>query len=198
MSTKVVQEVWKMKVLAMLVPVVLLVGCTAEKGDGAGPAPTQEKSGASGTEETTVYTEETTVLGLGPEPPDSTLSYGGREVKGTPGSYCWSSENLATCGDASWPIIPSKQKTLTVPPEAEMVFRYGGQDPPKTVEAGAYSLKKLQEKDATMRPDDTLKAHGSGVQRAIPTELPAGEYVLEVFIEVQQGDASYYFRVVVG
>ena len=33
--------------------------------------------------------------------------------------------------------------------------------------------------------------------RTIPVELPAGEYVVDVFITVQQGDATYYFRIVV-
>ena len=96
----------------------------------------------------------------------------------------------------AWPLIPSKQKTLTVPPDSQMVFRYGGQSPPKTVEVGAYALKKLQ-KTATMRPDHSLKAHGSGVQRTISAGLPPGEYVLEVFVKEQQDDAVYYFRVMV-
>ncbi len=185
-----------MKALLTLVLVVFLAGCAAEKGDGTGSATTQGEPTANGTEETTVYTEETTFLDF-PEPPDSTLSHGGREVKGTPGSFCWFSGNSSGCADASWPIIPSKQKTLTVPPDSEMVFRYGGQDPPKTVEARAYALKKLQKMDATMRPEDTLKAHGSGVQRTIPAKLPSGEYVLEMSVKEQQNDASYYFRVMV-
>jgi hypothetical protein len=77
-----------------------------------------------------------------------------------------------------------------------MVFRYGGQNPPKTVEAGAYSLDKLK-KAGVVRPERSLKAHGMGVQRTIPAELPPGEYVLEVFVKVRQGDASYYFRIMV-
>jgi hypothetical protein len=130
-------------------------------------------------------------------PPDSTLTHGGREVKGMLGSYCFSGNSGGTCVDTSWPLIPSKRKTLTVPPDSEMVFRYGGQDPPKTVEARAYSLKKLQEKIPAMRPDSSLEAQGSGVQRTIPAELPPGEYVLEVSVTVQQGDSSYYFRIMV-
>ena len=113
------------------------------------------------------------------------------------GSYCFSGNSGGTCVDASWPLIPSKQKTLTVPPDSEMVFRFGRQDPPKTVEARAYSLKKLQERIPAMRPDSTLEAQGSGVQRTIPAELPPGEYVLEVSVTVQQGDSSYYFRIMV-
>jgi hypothetical protein len=185
-----------MKVFTTLVLVVLLAGCAAGRGDGAGSATTQEEAAANGTEETTVYKEGPTVLEL-PEPPDSTLSFGGREVKGMLGSYCWYSNNLSGCADAAWPLIPSKQKTQSVPPGSEMVFRYGGHTSPKTVEVRAYALKKLQKKEATMHPDSTLKAHGSGVQRTIPAELPPGEYVLEVFVREQQGDASYYFRVMV-
>lgn len=184
-----------MRVLTTLVLVVLLAGCAAGEGDGTGSATTQEEPTANGTEETTALKEETTVLQL-PEPPDSTLSNGGREVKGTLGSYCWSSGASFGCADSSWPLIPSKQKTLTVPPESEMAFRYGGQDPPKSVGAGAYALKKLQ-KTGTMRPDRSLEAQGSGVQRTIPAKLPPGEYVLEVSVKEQQNDASYYFRIMV-
>ena len=176
-----------------LVLALLVAGCAAERGDGAGSATKQEEPTANATEEPTVYQEDSlpTVLDI-PEPPDSTLSFGGQEVRATLGSFCWSSG----CADSFWPLIPSKRKTLTVPPDSGMVFRYGGQNPPKTVEAGAYPLKKHQ-KTPMIRPDHSLKAHGSGVQRTIPAKLPSGEYVLEVFIKVDQNDASYYFRIVV-
>ena len=184
-----------MKALMTLVLALLVAGCAAGRDDGAGSAPTQEEPTANATEETTVLKEETTVLAT-PEPPDSTLSDGGREVKGTLGSYCWSSGNSGTCVDSIGPPIGGKQETLPVPPGSEMVFRYGGKSPPKTVEAGAYSLNKLK-KAGVVRPDRALEAQGSGVQRIIPAELPPGEYVLDVFVKVQQGDASYYFRIVV-
>ena len=64
-----------MKALMTLVLALLVAGCAAGRGDGAGSAPTQEEPTANATEETTVYKEETTVLGLA-EPPDSTLSDG--------------------------------------------------------------------------------------------------------------------------
>ena len=184
-----------MKVLTALVLVVFLAGCAAERGDNAGSAPTQVEPTANGTEETTVLQEETTVL-ANPEPPDSTLSYGGREIKGALGSYCWSSGATFVCADSMGPPMGSKQEMLTVPPDSEMVFRYGGQDPPKTVEAGAHSLNKLK-KAGVVRPDRSLEAQGSGVQRTIPAKLPPGEYVLDVFVKVQQDDATYYFRIVV-
>jgi hypothetical protein len=74
-----------MKALMTLV-LVLLAGCAAGQG-GAGRTLAEETS-ANGTEETTAYKEETTVFEEGnfPRPPDSTLSYGGQEVKGTLGS----------------------------------------------------------------------------------------------------------------
>ena len=184
-----------MKVLTTLVLALILAGCAAERGDGAGSATTQVEPTANGTEETTVLKEETTVLAI-PEPPDSTLSYGEREIKGALGSYCWSSGNSFVCADSTGPPMGGKQETLTVPPDSEMVFRFGGQDPPKTVEAGAYSLSKLK-KAGVVRPDRSLEAQGSGVQRTIPAKLPPGEYVLDVFVKVQQDDATYYFRIVV-
>jgi hypothetical protein len=109
-----------MKVLIRLALILLLAGCAAGEG-GAGSTTTQE--------ETTAYKEETTDLQGGGglrRPPDSTLSYDGREVKGTLGSYCWSSGSAGECADAAWPVIPSKRKTLTVPSDSGMVFRYGG------------------------------------------------------------------------
>jgi hypothetical protein len=190
------------KALVTLVLVGLLVaGCAGESGDGAGPTTTQEKTTANSTEETTVYEEETTVL-VFPEPPDSTLSYGGRKIKGTLGTYCWSSsassEYPSGCADSFGPPIAGKQQTLTVPPDSGLVFRYGGQNPPKSVEAGAYSLKKLMKAGGVVRTDRTLKTQGSGVQRTIPAELSPGEYVLEVTIEANKQDgADYYFRVMV-
>jgi hypothetical protein len=175
-----------MKVLMTLVLVLLLAGCAAGKGDGAGSATTQEETTANGAE------EETTVQqGAGgnlPRPPDSTLSYGGQEVKGTLGSYCWFSGGSGVCADAPWPLIPSKQKMLTVPSGSEIVFRYGGQSSPKTVEVTAYPLNQLHR---------SLKAPGSGVQRTVPAELSPGEYLLEVFLREQQDDASYFFRIMV-
>ena len=182
-----------MKSLMPLVLVLLLAGCAAGRGDGAGSTTTQAETTVNGTEETTVLE-----AGGAPRPPVSTLSYGGQEVKGALGSYCWSSGNSWVCADSSGPFIASKRKTLTVPPDSEMVFRHGGQDPPKTVEAGVYSLDKLKDKKGgVVRLERSLKAHGSGVQRTIPAGLPPGGYVLEVSIKGQQYDASYAFRIVV-
>jgi hypothetical protein len=195
-----------MKALLTLALALLLAGCAA--GQGSAGRSIAEETTANGTEETTVYKEETTVLageeGL-PRPPDSTLSYGGREVKGLLGTYEWPSGQTRTAADAPI-LIPRKQKTLTVPSGSEMVFRYGGQSPLKTVNAAAYTFdpifdKKLRSLGIRANADyssrRSLKVHGSGVERTIPAELPPGEYVLEVLIKERQGDAAYYFRVMV-
>jgi hypothetical protein len=125
-------------------------------------------------------------------------SCGGREVRGTLDSYCWSSGKSAIRAD-SFLIVPPRKTTLTVPSGSEMVFRYGGQTPPKKVGAAAYPLSK--DGTSTSSPDPnrshSLKAHGSGVERTIPAELPPGEYVVDVFITVRRGDATYYVRVMV-
>jgi hypothetical protein len=188
-----VGDVWQMKVFMRLVLVLLLAGCAAGRGDSASSTTTQE--------ETTAYKEETTVLGGAeglPRPPDSTLSYGGREVKGALGTYCWSSGKSGVCADTSF-IVPARKKTLTVPSGSEVVFRYGGQTPPKKLGAAAYPLSKNDTSSASPDPSrsHSLKAYGSGVERTIPVELPPGEYVVDVFITVRQGDATYFFRIMV-
>jgi hypothetical protein len=176
-----------------LVLVLLLAGCAAGQSD----------AGRTLAEETTArHAEETTVLqggGNPRRPPDSTLSYRGREVRGSLGSYCWGN----MCAD-TFLFVPPRKKTLTVPSGSEMVFRYGGQRPPKKVGAGAYPLSKNGTSTASPDPSRSrsLKAHGSGVERTIPVELPPGEYLVDVFIQEPQttrgvNDASYYFRVMV-
>src|ERR671921_499543 len=181
-----------MKVLMTLVLVLVLAGCAAGQGN-AGRTPAEETT-ANGTEETTAYKEETTIqkrAGNRARPPDSTLSYGGQEVKGVLGSYC----TPTTCYDvAAMPVSP-KQQTLTVPSGSEMVFRYGGQRPPKTVKVDAFTLNKKGYQVCSSRR--SLKAQGSGVERTIPAELPPGEYGVDVFVVEPQSDANYTFHVMV-
>jgi hypothetical protein len=122
-----------MKVLMTLVLVLVLAGCAAGKGN-AGSTIAEEETTAHNAQ------EETTVLEGGgnlQRPPESTLSYGGREVKGTLGSYCWSYGSSGVCADTVGQPRP-KRKTLTVPSGSEMVFRYGRRSSPNTVEATAY------------------------------------------------------------
>jgi hypothetical protein len=69
------------------------------------------------------------------------------------------------------------------------------------VNAGAVPLDKKGQ-PRTPKPysgpsGPSLEAHGSGIERIIPAELPPGEYVVDVSLTVQQGDATYYFRIIV-
>jgi|SRR5215218_7606054 len=184
-----------MKVLMTLVLVHLLAGCAAGKGDGAGSTTTVQETATHSAAQ-----EETTVLaGPGgiPRPPDSTLSYGGREVTGTLGSYCWFSGNSGGCADTFDIPIPPEQRSLAVPSGSEMVFRYGGQSSPKTGEVKAYPRNKLHKKRQDLHPPHrSLQAHGSGVERTIPAKLPPGNYVVDVYVEEPPDkQVGYYFRV---
>ena len=140
-------DVWQMKGLMTLVLGLLLAGCAVGQGDGADLTIAEE--------ETTAYSarEETTVLTGGdlPRPPKSTFSYGGREVKGALGTYCWSSGKSGVCADAPT-ITPPRKKKLTVPSGFEVVFRYGGQRPPIKVGATAYPLSKNDTSSASSDP----------------------------------------------
>jgi len=168
---------------------------------------TEEMTQANETTEETTALEETTSLeettglqGAGNlnRPPDSTLSYKGQEVKGVLGSHCWGN----MCADSVF-IVPPRKKTLSVPSGSEMVFRYGGQSSPDTVKAAAAPLKArtvpVGTSTASADPNrsHSLKIQGSGVERAIAAELPPGEYAVEVFVIEPQGDAVYFFRVMV-
>ena len=179
----------------------VLAGCAAGRGGAAGSTSVEEVTTEVTTEETTVHSaqEETTVLGGGgvhiPRAPKSTLSYSGREVRGSSGSICWANG----CADAAF-FVPPRKKTLTVPSGSEMVFHYGGQRPPDTVKpVRALPLNKQGTSTARGEPVRSLKALGSGVERTIPVELPPREYLVEVNVEQSQPylQAGYYFRVMV-
>src|SRR5215203_1806492 len=179
-----------MKALMTLVLVFVLVGCAAGEGDAGSTIVEVETTAHRSKEETTVLKGEGNLR----RPPDSTLSYGEREVKGRLGTYCWTSGSSGVCAD-SFLSFPPRKKTLTVPSGSEMVFRYGRQRSPDTVNAGAVPLdkkgqprppsshKKGQPRPLPPRPltsGHPLEAHGSGVERTIPVELPQGEYGVSV------------------
>ena len=170
-----------------MVIVLVLAGCaTGESGTGS-----EDNAGP------TVAEEQTTSVGWERDPnkpPPSTLSYGGREVKGTLGSYCWESGGTGMCADAVF-LVPTRKRTLAVTSDSDLVFRYGGESPPKTVETTAFPLDKKGGVEQVSHHE--LKAHGSEVERTISVGLPPGEYVLDVFTKVRQGDATYYFRIMV-
>jgi hypothetical protein len=189
-----------MRLLMTLVLVLLVAGCAAGEDDATGSTTKEQETTAHNAEqETTAHNaEETTVFteaGNLPRPPKSTLFYGGREVTGELGSYCWS----GACVDvASAPSVPpgSKQRPLSVPSGSKMLFHFRGQNPPDTVQADAYKLNKKG--NPVWSSPRSLTTQGLGVEWLIAAKLPSGEYALNVFVTGQQGgDASYSFRVVV-
>lgn len=170
----------------------LFAGCS----QGASPAndPPRERVGAVSVRETSG--EPAAPPSSVAEPPDSALGSGDRDVTGELGSYCWSSGSGGSCVDAVYPLVPGKEKTLAVPAGSDMVFDYGGEEPPGAVRAGSEPLGPGGK--PTGSSPRSLKTGGSGGRVTIPAELPAGDYVVDVSVTVPEGSASYYFRVAVG
>jgi hypothetical protein len=141
-------------------------------------------------EETTAHEEETAARSSGP--PHSTLTYGGQAARSpTSAPYCW-----GMCADGKW-TVPPRRQPLYVPSGSEMVFRYEAPRPPKKVSVSAKSFDEKDMFGAPVGSPRRLYAHGSGVERTIPAELPPGEYGLYVYVTAPQGDPYYVFRVVV-
>ena len=139
------------------------------------------------------------------QPPTSTLSYGGRTVRGGLGTRCWAPEGV--CADASGTILGNG--TLTAPPGATLTFAYGG-DRIDTLGAVAYKVGRKKEGGgrivdggAVFQPnyegeEKILKVRRTGTRAGIVADLPAGEYVIDVFATMPEGDVSYGFRLMVG
>jgi len=78
-----------------------------------------------------------------------------------------------------------------------MVFRYEAPRPPNKVitHAGTF-LGIMPDGDPNVGyPDHRLEAHGSGIERTIPAEMPQGEYLVFVYVRDPQGEVPYEFRV---
>ena len=184
-----------------LIVLMAALGCAGAGGPGAARG-TGGSGDAAGSGQPT-STEPTAVPpSSDAEPPASTLGFGDRAIAGVLGSYCWSSEvssqsSIATCVDGAYLLVPGEDKTLAVPAGSGMVFDYGGEAPPDEVRAGAEPLGP--DGETTGYSSRTLATGGSarGGRATIPAELPAGDYVVDVFVRVPEGDASYYFRVAV-
>jgi hypothetical protein len=150
------------------------------------------------------------------KPPDGVLILGKHTVTGVLGSCCWESASGATqtvskCADAAGIPVPPEDEALTVPRGWVLVFDYGERGWSASVDVGAYPLKRG--KGSLSGPDrgaplvkgegrSVLEAKDLGVSRLgervqIPVKLAAGEYVVEVSVRVPEGDAAYYFRIVV-
>ena len=138
-----------------------------------------------------------------PEPPGSTLSYGGETVSAGLGSYCW----ISVCADTF--AVPVSEETLTVPAGSTLTFAYGG-DKLDSLSVSAHrigrkdNLKKMAGSTFLMPGEGgkgyeriRLPTRRSGTRARITAELPAGEYAVEAFARFPEGDALYGFRVVV-
>jgi hypothetical protein len=194
----------RFRIVALIIGVVGIVFFLAGCGGQAGEAPSNP-----GAQERAATHEERSIS----RPPDSTLSFGNQTATGELGSYCWSSSGSpATCADAAGIPVAPDQQALTVPPGSVLMFDYGGEGKPDSVEARAYPLE--QEKEWLAGPDGTrlmrpkgersvlatedLKVRREDDRTSILVELSSGdEYVVEVSVQVPEGDASYYFRVAV-
>ncbi len=162
---------WRFFIIAMLVAVVgVLAGCTRGGHD--------EDGGSRG----------------GSRPPKSTLSVGEQTVTGVLGTFCWQSDGVGLCVDAAGPAVPDEEKTLTVPERGSVVvFDYGGRSL-NSAGAAAYPLRRGEQVGEEAK---TLRTLRHGEQAEILAELPTGEYVVDVFVTMPEGDASYNFRVAV-
>jgi hypothetical protein len=200
-------------VVALLIGCAVLllgVGCAGvrsespkEQGHTEATKKEQTRSpGATTSEETTVLQRE----GDRKRPPESTLSYGGREVRSSIFlTYYWEygTYRYKAVTDSILTTPPGKE-TLTVPSGSEMLLRYETQRPPNKVSATAYLLIADRNRapgypQGWRHPGRSLKAHGSGGERTIPAELkprPRG-YAIVVDVKEPQGRVAYAFRVMV-
>ncbi len=138
----------------------------------------------------------------GPEPPEATLSFGDRTVTGSLGSYCWSTG----CADAAFPVdgsgdlIPPDTGTLVVPAGSEMVFDFGGEQP-SSVDATAYPLNQGDGSSSGpgenhgMPQGERLRVERAGGQTRMSGDLSPGAYLVDVFVQVVDGDVSYSYNV---
>ena len=182
---------------AVLVGVVL-AGCGAAtiSGDSGGRGPSQKTEDSAGPRGEAAGDEL-------PEPPGSTLSYGGESVRAGLGSYCW----VSVCTDSFG--LPLSEKTLTVPAGSTMTFGYGG----KKLDSLSVAAHRIGQEDRLetiaggdfLIPDEESKGYEgirlqtrrSGNRARITAELPVGVYAVEAFAKLHEGDALYGFRVVV-
>ena len=177
---------------------VVLAGCgtATVSGDSDGRGPSEKTGDSAGPSDEADGHEL-------PEPPGSTLSYGGETVSAGLGSYCW----ISVCADTF--AVPVSEEVLRVPAGSTLTFAYGG----KKLNSLSVSAHPIGKKDRLKRmgggnflmPDEEgeeyerigLEAHRSGNRARITAELPAGEYAVEAFARFPEGDALYGFRVVV-
>ena len=91
------------------------------------------------------------------------------------------------------------------------MFDYGGRGWSAPVDVGAYPLERggvsppgpgrgaplARDEGRLSSETKDLRASRLGERVQIPVKLAAGEYVVEVSVRTPEGDAAYYFRIVV-
>jgi hypothetical protein len=191
--------------LAALIVVVVgiaLAGCARDAGEALPEAPNRT-SANEGPSATT-------------RPPESVLILGKHSATGVLGSYRWesasgASETVSRCADAAGIPVPPEDEALTVPRDWVLVFDYGGRGWSASVDVGAYPLDRVggsppgPGRGAPLtrgegRPElevKDLRDSRLGERVQIPVKLATDEYVVEVSIRAPEGDAAYYFRIVV-
>ena len=198
MSTK--RRSDRKRILLSVAIVLLVSGCGAAKGsDDTGGGGTSKARGEDPKPPTTMMYPTTMMF---PEPPGSTLSYGGETVEGGLGTYCWLMGGSGGCADAFAVILG--EGALEAPAGATLSFAYGGKAL-DSLSVAAYKAGREGEGDG--REDEFLPPYSGGGTKDLPVrrsgtrsrivaDLPPGEYVLDVFARMPQGDASYGFRLI--
>jgi len=184
---------------------IVSAGCARVGGEaGEYPDPTSSGTGPA---------DPTVAEGASPsgsEPPESTLTLGEHTRIGALGSYCWGSASgttdaVAVCADAAGIPVPPEDEALTVPRGWVLVFDHGGSARPASVSAAAYPLGRCNVLrgppggrflSPTERRPENLRVSRLGERAQMPVGLLEGEYVVEVSVRVPEGDAAYYFRIV--
>ena len=130
-------------------------------------------------------------------PPDGLLSSGGAAVAGQPGSYCYRS----TCADIGrWPA-KADLPLLTVT-TGKVRFALGGNEPFVRWNA-AYNdnanddqATELGQGGHAFEPDATSSPPPQ-LEEALIEAPPAGDWVMWVWVDLEQGDLSYAWHVTV-
>jgi hypothetical protein len=137
------------------------------------------------------------------EPPQSTLSYGGETVEGGLGTHCWLMGGSEGCSDPFAIILG--EEALEAPAGATLSFAYKGKalgsSSVAAYKAGREGGRGGRKDDMFLPPSrgggaKDLRVRRSGLRARIVADLPSGEYVLDVFARMPQGDASYGFRLI--
>lgn len=185
--------------VATVAALIFLGGCGI--GGGGAGQPGGDGNGGMSVETSPKTTDNGT--GLADRPPESTLSFGGRTVTGALGSYCWGS----VCVEAAGIPVPPQKDTLTIPAGSTLTFEFGGEGPYEA-DSGTYPLDPEArtlpgpgglrflapgEEKPIPEPMDLKTARADGRTR-ITADLPTGKYILAVFVDPGNGDASYYYR----